>query len=302
MAVASLCSRRSPWLRSVVQQTAGVCALRYAGACLRSPGGGCSSSVGAGISATPLLASQTRNISAGVAAHAARCPLHSEDMRHLLACSGLPAHSGHMLSLLRASLGHASAPLQQSSTGLTFGSGRARGFATEAKGEKDKRPKTGARIQLSKAQRRNFQGNIRRYKLMGGRPEFHNVDRNRYGRIFEPWHTFEVVITSSKNNCWVTVKNKGRRYRCVFTSHAGNVGMRKANRKTEMSTERIALNVARKLKRLGVVCCEVTFRKIMKVETCLQAFAAVGLQVTRLTHVPRLPQGDPAKPRKQRRV
>jgi len=258
----------------------------------------------AGISATPLLPRLTRNFSASVGARVAPCPPRAEDMRHIFGCGGLSTRSGHMLLSLRAALGHASAPLQQSSTWVSLGSGRARGFATEAgsKGDKERRPQSGARIQLSKAQRRNFQGNIRRYKLMGGRPEFHNVDRNRYGRIFEPWHTFEVVITSSKNNCWVTVKNKGRRYRCVFTSHGGNVGMRKANRKTEMATERIALNVARKLKRLGVVCCEVTFRKIMKVETCLQAFAAVGLQVTRLTHVPRLPQGDPSKPRKQRRV
>merc|ERR1712046_141120 len=137
-----------------------------------------------------------------------------------------------------------------------------------------------------------------KWKKMEGRPEFHSVGKNRYGRIFEPWHTFEVVITSSKNNCWVTVKNKGWKYRCVMASHAGNVGYRKAQKKTEIATHRIALNIARKLKRLGVTCVEVTFRKIMKVETCLQAFQTVGLQVTRLTHRPRLPRGDPSKPRK----
>lgn len=157
-------------------------------------------------------------------------------------------------------------------------------------------------IQLSRAQKRSFPGNIRRYKLMGGRPEFHNIDRNRHGRIFEPWHNFEIVVSSSKNNCWVTVKNKGWKYRTVMASHAGNVGYRKATRKSEQATYRIAENIARKLKRLGVVCAEVTFRKIMKVETCLQAFQNVGLQVTRLTHQPRLPMGDPAKPKKQRRV
>lgn len=180
-----------------------------------------------------------------------------------------------------------------------------RRFAAEASGQNkasSARPVVKKMGALSKSQRKNFQGNIGRYKLMGGREEFHNVDRNRHGRIFEPWHTFEVVITSSKNNCWVTVKNKGRRYRSVFASHAGNVGLRKAARKTEMATQRIAENVARKLKRLGVVCCEVTFRRIMKVETCLQAFQQQGLQVTRLTHQPRLPKGVPHKPRKQRRV
>lgn len=157
-------------------------------------------------------------------------------------------------------------------------------------------------IQLSRAQKRSFQGNIRRYKLMGGRPEFHNIDLNQHGRVFEPWHTFEIVITSSKNNCWVTVKNKGRQYRTTFQSQAGNVGFRKAMRKTEACTHRVGLNIARKLKRLGVKFAEVTFRKIMKVETCLQAFQSVGLQVTRLTHQPRLPKGCPPKPRKQRRV
>ncbi|CAE8705745.1 unnamed protein product, partial [Polarella glacialis] len=162
--------------------------------------------------------------------------------------------------------------------------------------------KQAAQVQLSKAAKRTFPGNIRRYKLMGGRPEFHNVERNRNGRIFEPWHTFEIVISSSKNNCWITVKNKGWKYRTVIASHAGNVGFRAATKKSEAATYAIALNIGRKLKRLGISCAEVTFRKIMKVEVCLQAFQSVGLQVTRLTHQPRLPHGDPTKPRKQRRV
>eukprot|EP00933_Yihiella_yeosuensis_P018274 TRINITY_DN15058_c1_g1_i1.p1 TRINITY_DN15058_c1_g1~~TRINITY_DN15058_c1_g1_i1.p1 ORF type:complete len:289 (+),score=27.27 TRINITY_DN15058_c1_g1_i1:93-869(+) len=159
-----------------------------------------------------------------------------------------------------------------------------------------------AQVHLSKAAKRSFPGNIRKYKLMGGREEFHNVDRNRYGRIFEPWHNFEIVISSSKNNCYITAKNKSWRYRTVFHSHAGNVGYRAAMKKSEAATYAIALNIARKLKRLGVTCAEVTFRKIMKVETCLQAFQSTGLQVTRLSHQPRLPMGDPTKPRKQRRV
>lgn len=156
--------------------------------------------------------------------------------------------------------------------------------------------------QLTKAQKRTFPGNIRKWTNMGGRPEFFNIDRNRHGRIFEPWHNFEVVITSTKNNCHVIVKNKGWKYRTVFFSHAGNVGFRKAARKTEPATHRIAENIAKKLKRMGVTCAEVTFRRLMKVETCLQAFQSAGLQITRLAHVPKLPQGDPQKPKKQRRV
>lgn len=198
-----------------------------------------------------------------------------------------------------ASLGERRRPL---ATAAGEGEPRMSAAASQALGSiKDTLKKT-QNIQLSRAQKRSFPGHIHRYKTKGGRPEFHNVDRNRHGRIFEPWHNFEIIITSSKNNCWITVLNKGWRYRTVFWSNAGNVGYRQAMKKTEQATQAIALNVARKLKRLGVTCAEVTFRKLMKVETCLQAFQTVGLQITRLTHQPRLPQGDPAKPRKQRRV
>merc|ERR550534_2950876 len=83
------------------------------------------------------------------------------------------------------------------------------------------------RVQLTKKEKKNLQGNPRRYILMGGRPEFHNIDRNRNGRIFEPVDTFEIVISSSKNNCWITAVNKSRGFRTVFTTNAGNIGQRK---------------------------------------------------------------------------
>lgn len=174
--------------------------------------------------------------------------------------------------------------------------------ASEALGAIKQTMRSANASQLTKAQKRSFPGNLQRYRLMGGRDEFHNIDRNRHGRIFEPWHNFEIVVSSSKNNCWIVVRNKGWKYRPVIVSHAGNVGYRKGAKKHEPATYRIAENIARKLRRLGVVCAEVTFRKIMKVETCLQAFQAAGLQVTRLTHQPRLPHGDPSKPKKPRRV
>jgi len=158
------------------------------------------------------------------------------------------------------------------------------------------------RPQLTKKEKRNLQGHLRRYMLMGGRPEFHNIDRNQHGRIFEPTDTFEVVISSSKNNCWVVVNNKGRGWRTAFVSHAGNIGQRKADRKLPSCTYRIAQNIARKLKRMGVSCCEVRCRYLLKVEICLQAFQAHGLQVTKISHVPRLPKGKPTKARKRRRV
>merc|ERR1711933_86883 len=164
--------------------------------------------------------------------------------------------------------------------------------ATQALGAiKQTAARTTPQIQMSRAQKRNFKGNIGKYQRMGGRPEFHNIDRNHHGRVFEPWHNFEVVITGSKNNCHITVKNKCWKYRTVMLYTAGNVGFRKATRRTEQATHAVASNIARKLKRLGVVCAEVTFRKLMKVETCLQAFQSAGLQVTRLTHQPRLPKG-----------
>lgn len=158
------------------------------------------------------------------------------------------------------------------------------------------------KIHLSKAEKRKLEGNIGKYKRMQGRPEFHGVTPNKHGRLFDPNNLFHIVITSSKNNCWITVQNTGRKYRAVFMSHAGNVGFRKGLRKTEQATYRVAQNIARKLKRLGAICADVSFRKLMKVDTCLQAFQAHGLNVTRLTHTPKLPKGHPPRPKKKRRV
>ncbi|CAD7925306.1 unnamed protein product [Amoebophrya sp. A120] len=157
-------------------------------------------------------------------------------------------------------------------------------------------------IQLSKKERKQLQGNIGKYANSAGRPEFHNVDLDRHGRICEPTDVFEIVITTSKNNVWIVVNNKAREGRTVFSSHAGNVGLRKSGRRTIDAAHRIASNIARKCKRLGVSVCEVRFRWLMKVEAILQAFQAQGLHITRVTHVPRLPKGDPHKCRKRRRV
>jgi len=122
--------------------------------------------------------------------------------------------------------------------------------AAEAlKSIKDAVPPKRKVVQLSKKEKKELQGNIGKYANNCGRPEFHNVDLDRHGRVFEPTDVSEVVITSSKNNV-----------------------------------------------------CEVRFRWLHKVEVVLQAFQAHGLHVTRITHVPRLPKGDPHKCRKRRRV
>ena len=158
------------------------------------------------------------------------------------------------------------------------------------------------KAQLTRKEKASMQGNVGKYLLKGDKGEFHNVDRNRNGRIFEPTDSFEVVISSSKNNCWMTVNNRGRKGRTVFTSNCGNVGIRDAKARSPRSAYRVAENVARKLKRLGVSCADVRFRKLMKVDMCLQAFQGLGLNVTRLTHEPRLPKGKPNRVKKRRRV
>jgi len=66
--------------------------------------------------------------------------------------------------------------------------------------------KTRKKVQLTKADLRKLQGNPRKYRLIGDRPEFHNVERNKNGHICEPTDKFQVVITSSKNNCWINVR------------------------------------------------------------------------------------------------
>ncbi len=156
--------------------------------------------------------------------------------------------------------------------------------------------------QLTKKERNSLQGNIARFFRKGGKPEFWSTDRNIHRRIFEPMDTFLLTITSSKNNVWITAVNRGRQYRTVFQSHAGNVGLAKAKQRSPDAAYRVAENCARKLKRLGVTCADVRFRKIMRVDQCLSAFQAHGLRLTRLTHEPRLPFGYAHRPRNKRRV
>lgn len=158
------------------------------------------------------------------------------------------------------------------------------------------------KIRLSVRAKKELQGNVWKYCNNHDRPEFHNIDKNRHGRVFEPTDTFEVVISSSKNNLWIVLNNKARGGRTVFSSHAGNVGQRGPNKKTRGAASRVALNVARKCKRLGVQVVEVRFRRLLKVEIVLQAFKSLGLKVIRLSHIPRLPKGDPPTPRKRRRL
>ncbi|KAF8819145.1 putative ribosomal protein S11 [Cardiosporidium cionae] len=157
---------------------------------------------------------------------------------------------------------------------------------------------------LSKKELKTLEGSSRRYQLMGDRPEFHNIDRNKNDHIVEPTDKFQVVLTTSKNNVHIQVNNRSRDYRTIFSSCAGNVGIFKAAQQTTHAAERIALNIARKCKRFGISHVDVKFRRIMRIDTCLQAFMQAGLTVTSLTHEPLLPKcgQNSAKPRKRRRV
>ncbi|PHJ19355.1 ribosomal protein s11 [Cystoisospora suis] len=165
-------------------------------------------------------------------------------------------------------------------------------------------PGKGRKVQLSKKELKAVGGHPRRYKLMGGRPEFHHVDRNRNGHIIEPTDKFQVVLTTSKNNVHAQVVNKSRAYRTIFGSFAGNVGYRKQAQQDPQCAYRIGQNIARKCKRLGISQVEVKFRRIMRVNQVLQAFLAHGLGVSSITHEPRLPKcgQNATKPRKRRRV
>ncbi|KAK2197173.1 bifunctional Ribosomal protein S11/Ribosomal protein S11 superfamily [Babesia duncani] len=157
---------------------------------------------------------------------------------------------------------------------------------------------------LTKAELKNFQGHLQRFKKYGGLPEFHNVDRDMHGLIIQPTDRFMVVLTTSKNNVHAQLVNRSKGYKTIFGSFAGNVGFNKKSQQTERCAYRIGENVARKCKRLGVYAVDVKFRRIARVETVLQAFQAIGLQVGQLIHEPRLPKTgiNSVRPRRRRRV
>jgi len=218
----------------------------------------------------------------------------------------IPSVTGTVFSSYLSRFSRISTSLPLCSTS-TFSTGATKGLSPAANEALNKikdhlDTKKKRKIQLSKKEARRLEGNSRRYRLKGDRPEFHNIDRNKNGHIIEPTDTFRIVITSSKNNCWIMVQNMARDYRTVFGSHAGNVGIRKCKQMEPEATYRIAQNIARKCKRLGVTHAEVRFRRLMKVDVCLQAFQAHGLNVSSLTHVPLLPKTRQPKPRERRRV
>ncbi|SBT80391.1 mitochondrial ribosomal protein S11 precursor, putative [Plasmodium malariae] len=151
---------------------------------------------------------------------------------------------------------------------------------------------------------KNCQGHKRRYKLFGDREEFHNIDRDKNNLIIEPTDSFRAVITTSKNNVHIQVINKSKNYKTIFGSFAGNVGFTKSLQQSERCAYRIGENIAKKCRRLGIFSIDIKFRRIMRVETVLQAMYANNLNITQIIHEPRLPKCglNASKPRKRRRV
>ncbi|BAM38699.1 30S ribosomal protein S11 [Theileria orientalis strain Shintoku] len=178
-----------------------------------------------------------------------------------------------------------------------------RKYATGASTNTTSAPNTPSKM-LTKKELKNFQGHYQRYKRNAGLPEFHNVDLDKNGYIIEPTDKFMLVLTTSKNNVHAQLVNRSKNYKTIFGSFAGNVGYKKKLQQTEKCAYRIGENIARKCKRLGVFAVDVKFRRLMRVETVLQALQSVGLQVGQLIHEPRLPKTgiNSVRPRKRRRV
>lgn len=151
---------------------------------------------------------------------------------------------------------------------------------------------------------KNCKGHKLRFMLIGDKEEFHHIDRDKNDLIIEPTDSFRAVITSSKNNVHIQVLNKSKRFKTVFGSFAGNVGFSKTLQQTERCAYRIGENIAKKCKRLGIFSLDIKFRRIMRVETVLQAMYANNLNITKIIHEPRLPKCgiNASKPRKRRRV
>eukprot|EP00916_Digyalum_oweni_P021015 GHVL01034983.1.p1 GENE.GHVL01034983.1~~GHVL01034983.1.p1 ORF type:complete len:194 (+),score=22.39 GHVL01034983.1:60-641(+) len=156
--------------------------------------------------------------------------------------------------------------------------------------------------QMSKSQLNQIEGNIGMFKLHYGKPEFHNVMRNRFDRIIDPVDKFRIFIASSKNNVHITVQNRSRHCRDIFRSYAGNVGIRKKSRKENKTAYRIGLNIARKCRRLGIVSADVAYRRSMKLPYILQAFDMEKLKIGAIINTARMPKGKPFLAKKRRRV
>ncbi|EUD69375.1 hypothetical protein C922_00238 [Plasmodium inui San Antonio 1] len=201
--------------------------------------------------------------------------------------------------LCKRSLINETNPLSRSYTTLSEEAVKAITNLKEVVKKPDKKKKNITRETL-----KNCQGHKRRYKLFGDREEFHNIDRDKNNLIIEPTDSFRAVITTSKNNVHIQVVNKSKNYKTVFGSFAGNVGFTKSLQQSERCAYRIGENIAKKCRRLGIFSIDIKFRRIMRVETVLQAMYANNLNITQIIHEPRLPKCglNASKPRKRRRV
>lgn len=169
--------------------------------------------------------------------------------------------------------------------------------------EKEAKKKADKMSTRSKKKSKN-EGNRRKARLNAHKPEFHHIDRNRNNNIYEPTDTFLLVITTSKNNVHMQLLNKSQSYRTLFGSHAGNVGITGKYTKELLTATRVAANMARKCRRLGVLYVHVRFRNLKKMDACIKGLQLHGLKVVSITHEPRIPKCSifASKPRQKRKV
>lgn len=134
------------------------------------------------------------------------------------------------------------------------------------------------------------------------KPSYWHVLRNPTGLLFNPLDEFLLSIKSSKNNIWYTLMNKCNANRTLFTMNCGLVGINTAAAKTRDAAVRTAESVARKMKNLGILSCDVKFRYLPRIEACLETLVKNGISLKHVSYIPRLAVGIAQRPRKRRRV
>lgn len=137
------------------------------------------------------------------------------------------------------------------------------------------------------------------------------MQRSRFNRICEPTSDFRIVITTSKNNVWMTAqavrKRAGeegslwRHVRTLFKTNAGCVGIRKCRQQRKTTPFTIGHVFGRKCKRFGIAWADVVYRQAMRIPEALNGLK-INVGIKSITHIPRLPKGLPPRRRKRRRI
>ncbi len=156
--------------------------------------------------------------------------------------------------------------------------------------------------QVSSKDLKKMQCNRGLYLKSKDKPSYWHVQRNPSGSLFNPLDEFLLSIKSSKNNIWYSLLNKSRARKVLLTSNCGLVGINDCKAKTREAAVRTTESVARKMKNLGIGSCDVKFRYLPRIESCLQTLTNNGITLKQVSYVPQLTVGIPQRPRKRRRV